>query len=300
MAAYDVRRVFEDIPALMGLDLVRRGDHWEGGYYLTGDTHPFRRDKMKVTKWGNDIWVHEEGGESVPIRRWLVEYGGCGDAVDALRRLRGHQVAVRYERPAPRAEEVRHVSPDAVSGAAAYDLGGCALFRWMCGLFPEDRVREVWGEYCVTTDGHGNCVYWYRDAEGSFLYDKRICYGADGHRDRSFFPGRVYRVGDGYTGRCYFGDHLPADGRGTYIVESEKSALLCRLYYGRRFVATGGKGNLRAVPEGAVLLPDVDAVEEWGAKGRVWPWWERWGVSGVPPHADIGDMVVWKILHNRK
>ena len=170
-------------------------------------------------------------------------------------------------------------------------------------MFPEKRVREVWDLYNVTTDSHGNAVYWYVDQNGKILYDKRISYKEDGHRDKNFFPGRQYRVADGYTGKCYFGACVPDDGKKAFVCESEKSALLAHLYYGgRRFLATGGKGNLREIEPNMLLVPDMDARMEWEEKGEVFPWWEKWGipVSEIPEKADIGDMIEWKKLVSGK
>ena len=150
--------------------------------------------------------------------------------------------------------------------------------------------------------GYGNAVFWYMNQDGRILYDKRIAYKEDGHRNKDFFPGRQYRVADGYSGRAYFGAHLKADGKKAFIMESEKSVLLCALYYGnRRFMATGGKGNLREVEEGMMLVPDMDARMEWEEKGEVWPWWRKWGLpeSETGDHADIGDMIVDKIQKER-
>ena len=52
---------------------------WWGGYYLTGEQHSYRRDKMKVAIYNGDIWVHEEGGVSQSLATWLVNNGRiCG------------------------------------------------------------------------------------------------------------------------------------------------------------------------------------------------------------------------------
>lgn len=193
--------------------------------------------------------------------------------------------------------ELRYVSPDILDGAKRFDLHKCNLFNWMCRMFPEEKVREAWDLYNVTTDSRGNAVYWYVDQQGRILYDKRILYKPDGHRDKSFFPGRQYRVAEGYTGRCYFGANVPSDGRKTFICESEKSAILSFLYYGRRFLASGGKANLREVEPGMLLCPDMDARIEWEEKGEVWPWWEKWPAGeAVPDHADVGDLIERRIL----
>ena len=233
------------------------------------------------------------------LPQWLIEFGGAADYKEAMKMINGQPQVLEWHREfREKKQELRYVDADVLRGAKAWPLEKCSLFRWMCGLFPEERVREVWDKYNVTTDSHGNCVFWYVDQDGRILYDKRILYKEDGHRDKDFFPGRQFRVADGYTGRCYFGACVPDDGKKAFIVESEKSALLASLYYGgRRFLATGGKGNLREIEPNMMLVPDMDARMEWEEKGEVWPWWEKWGipVSEIPDHADIGDLIEMKM-----
>ena len=298
--AYDPVAALRNCPKLLGMELVQNGNGLMGGYYLTGEPHRYRKDKLKVFISRGSVWVSEEGGRCISLPQWLIEFGGAADFKDALKMINGQVQALHWDgvRRETARKDVVYVPKDALEGAKRYDLRKCSLFRWMCGLFPEEKVREAWDLYNVTTDSHGNCVYWYVDQNGRVLFDKRIFYGEDGHRDKSFFPGRQFRVGDGYTGRCYFGACLPQDGKKTFIVESEKTAILCYLYYGRRFLATGGKGNLRDVDEGMMLVPDMDAREEWSERGDVWPWWEKMGVpvERIGDHADIGDLIVEKRL----
>lgn len=298
MANYRIARAFENIPRILGMELVRKGKQWEGGYYLNGDKHMYRRDKLKVFMGRGAIWVAEEGGQCISLENWLQQYGGAKDYWDAVRILNGDAEPIDWNRGFRQKEvELRHVSPDVLAGAKGYPLENCPLFRWMCKMFPEEKVRETWEKYNVTTDSHGNAVFWYVNQDGKILFDKRIAYGEDGHRRKDFFPGRQFRVGDGYSGRCYFGACVPDDGRKAFICESEKSALLATLFYGgRRFLATGGKGNLREIEPNMMLVPDMDARMEWEEKGEVWPWWEKWGIENIPEHADIGDMIEWKML----
>lgn len=293
-AMYDPVAALRNAPRLMGMELVERGRGLQGGYYLNGDRHAFRRDKLKVFIGRGSVWVSEEGGRCVSLPQWLVEFGGASDWKDALRMIKGESQVIDWNRQVREKSigVVKYVGKDVLEAAKRWDLRKCALFRWMCGLFPEDRVREAWDMYNVTTDSHGNAVFWYVDQDGKILYDKRMLYKADGHRDRSYFPGRKYRVADGYGGRCYFGAALDGDGRKSFIVESEKSALLGYLYYGRTFLATGGKGGLKGVEPGMVLVPDMDARDEWALKGEVWKWWEKWPEGEVvPEHSDIGDLI---------
>lgn len=298
---YDVAMAYRNAPKEMGLELTERNGQWQGGYYLSGEPHPYRRDKLKVFIGRDGVWVAEEGGESVSLIDWLIKYGGAGDYRGALRIINGQDKAVHWdvESERRRAEETRYVPAEAVSGALAWGLERCPLFLWMSGLFGEPAVREAWSRYNVTSDGRGNCVFWYTDSRKRVLYDKRIAYRKDGHRNKDFFPGRTYLTRDGYNGRCLFGDNWVDWGRTVYVVESEKTALMVWMRYGRQCVATGGKNGLGAMRESMVLLPDYDARDEWAAKGRVWPWWKRWGIDEIPPKSDIGDMIEWRIRNGR-
>lgn len=297
---YDPVAALRNAPKLLGMELEKHGSGLQGGYYLNGDRHAFRKDKLKVFIGKGSVWVSEEGDRCISLQQWLVEFGGAADYKEALKMINGESQAIVWNREVREkaVPKMRYVDPAALQGARQYDLGKCSLFRWMCTLFPEEKVREAWDRYNVTTDSHGNAVFWYVDQDGRVLYDKRILYKEDGHRDKSFFPGRQYRVADGYSGRCFFGANVAGDGRKSFIVESEKTALLGYLYYGRRFLATGGKGNLRDIEPEMMLCPDMDARMEWEEKGEVFRWWEKWGVptDQIPDHADIGDMVVEKRL----
>lgn len=296
---YDPVAALRNAPKLLGMDLEKHGQGLQGGYYLNGDRHAYRNDKLKVFIGKGSVWVSEEGDRCVSLQQWLVEFGGAADYKEAINMINGEPQAMTWSREVREksAPKLKYVDKAALEGARQYDLRKCSLFRWMCTMFPEDRVMEAWNAYNVTTDSHGNAVFWYVDQNGNVLYDKRILYKEDGHRDKSFFPGRQYRVGEGYAGKCYFGACLAGDGRRSFVVESEKSALLGYLFYnGRRFLATGGKGNLRTIEPDMLLMPDMDARIEWEEKGEVYPWWEKWGipVESIPDHADIGDMIVWK------
>ena len=173
MATYDKLRAFEQIPNIMGLDLTRkRQDLWWGAYYLDGQPHAYRRDKMKVTLYNAEIWVHEEGGVTQSIATWLVNNGRATDYREAYRILdcKGKPIDVtRIFTNKPKAAS--YVPRSVVDAMGQFDLRKCPLFRWMCTLFPEDRVREVWKMYNVTTDSQQNAVFWYADSEGRIAFD---------------------------------------------------------------------------------------------------------------------------------
>lgn len=298
---YDPLSALSNAPRLMGLDLTQTAKGWQGGYYLDGTRHMWRRDKLKVFCGRGSVWVSEEGGRCVSLPQWLIEFGRAADWKDAIRIIKGESQALHWDEKGYRevVKKVCYVDWSVVEGMKRFDLKMCPLFVWMARMFGESRVRDAWEKYNVTTDSRGNAVFWYVDQDGRVLHDKRIAYGLGGHRRKDFFPARRYQVGDGYCGRCYFGSHLVTDGA-VRVVESEKAALVGYLWYGMPFVATGGKSNLRRDEVGVLLYPDLDAVEAWGCKGQVVPWWDEWGLSPeeMPKGADIADMIEWKIRSN--
>ena len=299
---YLVSRAFEQVPSIMGLDLTRkRPDLWEGGYYLTGEHHSYRRDKMKVTIYNGDIWVHEEGGISQSLATWLVNNGRAAGYREAYRILDCKSKPLDVQRFFEKRKTVANYVPiSVVIAMAQFDLRKCPLFRWMCTLFPEDRVREVWDMYNVTTDSQGLACFWYADSEGRIAYDKRIAYKEDGHRDKTFGGTREYRTADGFTARPYFGAHLVKEGAEVRICESEKTCLIYTLATSKIMLATGGKNNLKDVAN-AKLYPDYDAREEWldraNGKAEVVEWWQGWSECGDT--SDIGDLIEWKVKNNQ-
>lgn len=294
----DLYSVMQNVPALMGLDLVYKGNAWEGRYYITGERHPYKRDKLKIKAWNGNIWVHEQGGQSMSLQTWLQAYGGASDWKDAIDMMRGHS------KPQPQMlsemirknGETQYVSHEQFEKLEQYELERCPLFTWMCRLFGENKVRQVWKRYNVTTDYYGNAVFWVFDADGNIYYDKRIKYLDTGKRDKAFGAMRKFKVGDGYTARGLFGGHLIQDNEQINVVESEKSCLLCALFYGGLWVATGGKSNLRDIDERMVLYADKDAVEEWSNRGAtVAEWWLDKDAAGIGDTGDVGDLVVAKL-----
>lgn len=290
-------RVFQRIPEITGMELRLCNKKWEGRYYLNGARHPYKKDKLRIGLWNNNIWLHEQGGQSMSLSTWLVNYGGASDYKHAYSIIRGEDRPLLHLPDFIEVKkEVSYVPWSVVDVMRRIDLRKCPLFRWMCTLFPEDRVRDVWEMYNVTTDSKGLAVFWYADAEGRVCHDKRVRFMENGHRDKSFGGTREYRTAEGFTARPYFGAHLVKD-ECVNIVESEKSAILGCLSYGGVWLATGGKGNLKDVTN-AKLYPDVDAVSEWSQKGSVVEWWQGWHEVGAT--SDIGDYIVWNIEHNQK
>lgn len=305
--AYDPVSTMQNVPKLLGMEMTWHGGGWQGGYYLNGDRHAFRRDKLKVFIGRGSIWISEEGGRCISLPQWLIEFGGAADFKEALRIIKGQPQSIEWsrqfrERINPKPE---YVSKDVLEAAKSYDLQNCPLFRWFCSLFPEDRVKEAFDRYNVTTDGRGLAVFWAVNQDGLILHDKRMKYLPTGRRDKSFGGTRQYRTADGYSGRCFFGSHLiPACGNGDILtVESEKSAIGLYLWTGKTVIATAGKNNLRERDPRLLCFPDKDGFEDWEATGnRCVRWFDDWELpyEQQPPTADIMDMIEWKILKSRE
>lgn len=290
---------------LLGLELKRVGRQLVGGYYLDGERHPWRRDKLKVFIWHGGVYVQEEGGRTISLPTWLIEFGGARDYGEALKMINGRSQVLHWDRAEMMRtkETVRYVSADIVTAAKGYDLRGCPLFRWFCTMFDEEKVREAWERYNVTTDGKGLAVFWSVDQYGHILHDKRMRYGEDGHRDKNFGGTRQYKTADGYSGRCFFGAHLIQQSEGDIlVVESEKTALMLYLVTGKVAVATAGKNNLRDKDSRFLCFPDKDAFEEWENSGnRCVRWFEGWELplELQPRTADVLDMLEWRFKNGK-
>lgn len=304
--AYDPLAALQNCEKLLGMELRPCGPNKLcGGYYINGEPHPYRRDKLKVFISRGSVWIAEEGGVCVSLPTWLTQYGGAADYKDALRMIKGESQALHWngEIRQRKSGEVKYVGKEVLEAAKRYDLKKCPLFRWMCGMFPEDKVREAWDRYNVTTDSNGLAVFWVLDRNGRILHDKRMKYQDSGHRDKSFGGTRVYRTADGYSGRAAFGSHLIPDSGDILVTESEKSAVGLYLWTGKTVIATAGKSNLRERDPRLICYPDKDGFEEWEATGnRCIRWFDDWELpyEQQPATADVMDMIEWKILNNRK
>lgn len=294
---YDPLQAMMNCPKLLGMELTQHGRQLEGGYYLNGEPHPYRKDKVKVYCQNGSVWVSEEGGRCVSLPQWLIEFGGAADYKEAMKMIKGESQAIHWNGEFRKRMEVeqRFVSPDILAGARMYDLNLSPLFRHMCKLFSEHRVRAIWDAYNVTATSKGGTCFWYLNSNGQICHDKVVYYDETGHRIKTLSMGRQFRIGDGYTQNPMFGAHFKKQPKG--ILESEKSALYASCYYGGVWLATGGKGNLRD-PGDTPLYPDRDAEEIWSAKGDCVDWYSDWPECG--DHSDLADKIEWEILHNKK
>lgn len=296
----DLYAVMQHIPEMLGLELTWKKDAWEGRYYLSGEKHPYKKDKLKIKFWrtekGCSIWLHEQGGDSMSLQNWLQRYGGAADWKEAMDMMRGNSRPdarlMNLIRTGNEINEVKYIDKKEYKSCMLFDLRRCPLFVWMAGLFGEEPVRDVWSKYHVTTDGDGLAVFWYTNSDGKICYDKRMRYKYDGHRDKSFGGTRRFLTANGYTERPWFGSHLIEDGKDIHVLESEKSVLICSLRYPDKiWISAGGKNNLRDISDDMLLYPDIDAIDYWSNRGaRIVEWWA--GDDNIGEHDDYADKVV--------
>lgn len=294
----DYYAIMQNIPEILGMEMNWKKDAWEGRYYINGERHAYKRDKLKVKMWRGGIWLHEQGGNSMSLITWLVTYGGCVDEREAIKLLRGHSTVKDFVISDFRQKqaEIRYVTEEEYLQYIEYELERSSLYGWMCRNFGEERVRHVWERYRVTTNQRGDVVFWYLDVEGRICHDKIVRYKFDGHRDKAFGGSRVYTTAEGYGGRCLYGAHLIPEKGDIWLCESEKSALICACVWPEKvFVATGGKNGLRDLDSRVKLLPDIDAVEEWQSRAGLATVVEWWKNQQVREKEDIADLIMRKI-----
>jgi hypothetical protein len=163
---------------------------------------------------------------------------------------------------------------------------------WLNGLSwtiqQRNRIMNVLGDYHLGTSKWGDAIFWQIDDNQQVRDGKIMKYRADGHRDKadpysiSWVSSRLFRHGyydeDAYeVRRCLFGLHLlnKYPNAEVHIVESEKTAIVCAIYFGdperHVWMATAGKSNLtRAMLDPVIeakrtiaLHPDKDATDDW-------------------------------------
>ena len=172
------------------------------------------------------------------------------------------------------------------------------LVTWLFSLPWTDEQRQrlpkMLRNYFVgASQKTGMTIFWYIDHQQQPRSGKMMLYKKDGHRNKqvkrnftwvhSMMEKARLLDPDTYEVRiCLFGQHLIdlCPDAEIYIVESEKTALICATAYGnmrkRLWLACGGLRFLtaeRLAPlierkRHIVLCPDHDAIGEWKAKAK--------------------------------
>lgn len=150
------------------------------------------------------------------------------------------------------------------------------------------RIPEILDMYHVGTSKFGHTIFWQIDDTGGVRTGKMMKYLPNGHRDKNnrgsfaWVHHKLLTVGkwsdEQFEMRqTLFGMHLLLryPKAEVHIVESEKTALLCSIFFGdlehHIWMATGGKSNLTKEKLAPIinsnriisLHPDKDGVDEW-------------------------------------
>lgn len=178
------------------------------------------------------------------------------------------------EKPAP-PPSVNRIDDSIIQALAARKLETNSLFHALPKLNLERRIREVFALYKIGTTKDGSCVFPVIDYNGVCRSGKIIKY--DANCKRIGFPQwlhKLLKIDNFEMKHSLFGEHLlNGNKKLVYLVESEKSALICAIFDNENiWCATGGKQGLTArrlwalSKREVIVYPDADAIAEWNDK----------------------------------
>jgi len=192
------------------------------------------------------------------------------------------------------------------------------LYRYLVGLYREEDVRSVYAKYIVRESSrkwNNSTVFYQRDSKGRYRTGKIILYDpSNGKRVKEPYS-HIYWVHnfidefEFVLEQCLFGEHLlknfDASEGSIYLVESEKTALICMLEFpDSLFLATGGMSNLNEKKLSVLRDYDVEAIPD---KGGYEFWKKKLQPLGITVNtvmedadeAEQGDDIADLILMNK-
>lgn len=169
------------------------------------------------------------------------------------------------------------------------DLKNDTLCNWIRSLpwqqEQKDRVEKVFNNYLIGHSKFGHTIFWQMDEKGQLRTGKMMKYKKDGHRDKESNGNFlwIHNLLPDYNPHkvemktTFFGMHLIDyfPDATINIVESEKTALICSIYYGDQtknlWLASGGltyltRERLQPLIERGrriSLYPDHDGIDKW-------------------------------------
>lgn len=168
------------------------------------------------------------------------------------------------------------------------DINSSALFKYLQSIFGTEKVQSVFEKYKVGTSPvfRRSTLFWQIDSKNRVRTGKVMVYNqTTGKRDRYKFNWLKKPVGT-FTTQCFFGSHLLSDRNldmNVCIVESEKTALICDMFFDENFIWLASSGlrglNLHKFSEledrRVFLFPDlsapnskISAFELWKTQGE--------------------------------
>ena len=186
---------------------------------------------------------------------------------------------------------------------------------WLTMRFPAkaEAIHKALCDYHLGATRDGGVIFWQIDPQGRVRSGKVMHYGTDGHRTGNpyWVHTLLQRQGqlptDWTLTQCLFGEHLlsqrPADT--VCLVESEKTAIICALFYPSfLWLATGGCGQLsveklkRLIGRKVVVYPDSGALEKWETQLKLTQGLSYTLVRQLetyPPNTDLADLMLHEV-----
>ena len=204
------------------------------------------------------------------------------------REMRPRHDSLPYIHPTPVCSKPlpRMYCPKDLMERTLKDYSKNSLYTFLSSQLGEIAVRAAFARYKVgtTPKWDGATVFWQIDVNGNVRTGKIIKYGSDGHRMKSSDHSLVTwahtlwreRPADFRITQCFFGECLLADSPHSkvYIVESEKTAIICSIFEpDYLWLATGGcNGCLNPQTSKVlkdrevILVPDLGMEDKWEEK----------------------------------
>jgi hypothetical protein len=168
------------------------------------------------------------------------------------------------------------------------------LIRFFCKHHPEEQVIKVLKKYYVRTEGN-SIIFTYVDKRNRLTYVKKMMY-ENGHRKGAIYT--PYKAEIGRFKQCLFGLHIVTKDKPVGVVESEKTVLLCDMFYPKiTWVATGGEQMISKVNvlDNATIFADKGkAFQNWKKKldPKKFRMDNSLEFSGLKEGSDLADYIV--------
>ena len=121
---------------------------------------------------------------------------------------------------------------------------GSEFVKTLIGLFGREKVLDTLKKYYVRTE-ENSMLYPYIDEKNRLTYVKKMAYKGVNRKGGIYTP---YKAKKGRFKQCLFGLHLVNQQRQNCVVESEKTALICDIFYPKyTWLATGGLGMISKI-----------------------------------------------------
>ena len=167
------------------------------------------------------------------------------------------------------------------SSLTGYDLNIFA--NYLTGLFGAETTRQIIDRYKIGTSKHwkGATVFYQIDISGNVRAGKIMLYDQTGHRVKEPFNyvtwvHKALQIEPYCLNQCLFGEHLlQGNTLPVAIVESEKTACICSIYFPKFiWVACGQLQGLTAAKckvlagRQVLLFPDLKGFDKWEQKAK--------------------------------